>query len=119
MPGLITVDQAIAITRAFESKSFPLKVNQNCKGSVGDGDDNVIDDIVKEIENVTRLVNDSFAQKVYHEAGHHFVWEWVVLLSILVIVAVSIVGNLICGCSNCRLIRENATLGYRLRYRTG
>ena len=40
LPGPITVDQAIAITRAFESKSFPLKVNQNCKGNVGDDDDN-------------------------------------------------------------------------------
>ena len=81
------------------------------------GNDDV-DNLVEEISNVSTLINETFGQKIFHENGNHYVWEYVVLLAILVIVVISIVVNLICGCSYCSLTRENATLEYRLQYRT-
>ena len=102
--------------------SLPLKIfndynwdDVNITSLLGNDD---IDDLVEEIANVTTLINDTFGQKIFHENGNHYVWEYAVLLSILVIVVISIVVNLICGCSYCSLTRENATLEYRLQYRT-
>ena len=81
------------------------------------GDDD-LDVLVEEIANVTALLNDTFNQKVYHQNGNHYVWEYAVIIFILALVVISVVINFVCGCAYCGLTRENATLEFRLQYRT-
>ena len=82
-----------------------------------DYDEDDDDGIVKEIINVTRVINATLGHKIVQENGH-FLWEYFLVLSILVIIAVSVIANLVCGCSLCHLTRKNATLEYRIQYRT-
>ena len=102
--------------------SIPLKIyndynwdDVNITSLSGDDD---IDVLIEEIANVTALLNDTFSQKVYHLNGTHYVWEYAVLLLILALIVISVVINLVCGCAYCGLTRENATLEFRLQYRT-
>ena len=84
-----------------------------------DGGDDDIDVLVVELTNVTSMLNDTFNKKIYHSSGSHFLWEYSLVIFIIALVIVSLIINFICGCVNCGLTRENATLEFQLRYRRG
>ena len=83
-----------------------------------DGDDD-LDVLVGELANVTSLLNDTFNQKVYHQNGAHYVWEYSLIIFIIALVVISVIINFVCGCAYCGLTRENSILEFRLQYRTG
>ena len=84
-----------------------------------DDNDDDLDVLVVELANVTSLFNDTFNKKIYHQSGAHYVWEYSLVVFIIALVVVSVLINFICGCAYCGLTRENATLEFRLQYRTG